>query len=283
MQRSMTCTFFILFFIFGYAATASRLLDDKLLVYAELLPQASFIYSPLQPYVNTTVTFSASSSTADGGTIISYEWDFGDDTAKIIETDPITTHIYTKTGTYTVTLNITDSEGLWCTKSKPINIIPPTGPIADFVWYPSRPYPNEIVMFNASRSLPGWNGTHTLPIVSYKWNFGDGNVTTVSNVAIGHVYSAVANYSVTLTVTDILGLQSNKTYTIRVSTTTPVLGDINGDGTVNVLDAILLAKAFGSRPGSPNWDPRADLNKDSVVNILDAIKLAGNFGKKETT
>ncbi len=62
----------------------------------------------------------------------------------------------------------------------------------------------------------------------------------------------------------------------------PLLGDINGDGTVNILDAIILAKAFGSKPGDPNWDSRADLNKDSVVNILDAIKLAENFGKSET-
>ncbi len=282
MQMKMRCIILTALFVFGCTATATRLLNDKVLVYAESTPQASFTYSPLQPYVNTTVTFNASSSTPDGGTIISYEWDFGDDTAKINETQPIATHIYTKTGTYTVTLNITDSEGLWCTKSKPIDVIPPTGPTADFVWYPSRPYPNETVIFNASRSSPGWNGTHILPIVSYKWDFGDGNITTVSNATILHVYTTEANYTVTLTVTDSLGLQSNKTYTIRVSTTTPVLGDINGDGTVNILDAIILAKAFGSKQGSPNWDPRADLNKDNAVNILDAIKLAANFGKRET-
>jgi len=62
----------------------------------------------------------------------------------------------------------------------------------------------------------------------------------------------------------------------------PVLGDINGDGVVNILDAILLAKAFSSKPGDSNWDPRADLNKDDVVNILDAIILSINFGKSVT-
>jgi hypothetical protein len=51
-------------------------------------------------------------------------------------------------------------------------------------------------------------------------------------------------------------------------------GDLNGDGVVNILDAILLADAFGSKPGSPNWNPYADLNDDSVVNILDGIILA---------
>ena len=59
-----------------------------------------------------------------------------------------------------------------------------------------------------------------------------------------------------------------------------VPGDVNGDKKVNILDAILLANAFGSKPGSPNWNPRADFNNDNVVNILDAIILANNFGKK---
>ena len=56
-------------------------------------------------------------------------------------------------------------------------------------------------------------------------------------------------------------------------------GDINGDGVVNILDAILLANAFGSKPGDPNWNPNADLNNDDIVNILDAIILANHFGE----
>ncbi len=56
-------------------------------------------------------------------------------------------------------------------------------------------------------------------------------------------------------------------------------GDINKDGKVNILDAILMASAFGTRPGELNWDIRCDLNKDDKVNILDAIILAANFGK----
>jgi outer membrane protein assembly factor BamB len=54
-------------------------------------------------------------------------------------------------------------------------------------------------------------------------------------------------------------------------------GDVNGDGTVNILDAILLANAFTATPGSSNWNPNADINCDGVVNILDAIILANNF------
>jgi peptide/nickel transport system substrate-binding protein len=53
--------------------------------------------------------------------------------------------------------------------------------------------------------------------------------------------------------------------------------DINGDGVVNILDAIILANAFLSTPTSPNWNAKADINGDGVVNILDAIILANNF------
>ena len=60
-------------------------------------------------------------------------------------------------------------------------------------------------------------------------------------------------------------------------------GDINGDGKVNILDAIRLGKAFGSNLAAEialeKWNPNCDFNSDDKVNILDAILLARNFGK----
>jgi hypothetical protein len=56
-------------------------------------------------------------------------------------------------------------------------------------------------------------------------------------------------------------------------------GDINGDGKVNVLDAILMSNAFNSVPGSPNWNPRADLNNSGRVDVIDAIILANHWGQ----
>ena len=58
-----------------------------------------------------------------------------------------------------------------------------------------------------------------------------------------------------------------------------VPGDINGDGTVDVYDAMILAAAFGSGPNSPNWNPNADINGDGTVDIYDAIILAAYFGQ----
>jgi len=56
-------------------------------------------------------------------------------------------------------------------------------------------------------------------------------------------------------------------------------GDVNGDGKTNLTDLVLIQKAFGSRPGDPNWNPNADLNGDKVVNNSDLIICSGDFGK----
>jgi PKD repeat protein len=85
-------------------------------------PQADFTYSPLNPLIDETVTFDASSSTPNGGSIIAYLWDFGDGSPLLNTTDPIVTHIYTVAGDYTVTLTVFDDQGLNDTTSKTITV-----------------------------------------------------------------------------------------------------------------------------------------------------------------
>ena len=58
-----------------------------------------------------------------------------------------------------------------------------------------------------------------------------------------------------------------------------VPGDINGDGIVDIYDAILRADRFSSHPASPDWNPNADINSDNLVDIYDAIILAGHFNQ----
>jgi Dockerin type I domain len=58
------------------------------------------------------------------------------------------------------------------------------------------------------------------------------------------------------------------------------LADVNGDGIVDVFDAILLANAMNTHRGDPGWDQRADLNYDDVIDTYDAVILSANFGHK---
>jgi hypothetical protein len=73
---------------------------------------------------------------------------------------------------------------------------------------------------------------------------------------------------------------SDNTLQIEVALTIP--GDANGDMKVDIYDAILVANAYSSKPGSPNWNPNSDINGDNVVDIYDAIILANNYGKTST-
>jgi len=42
--------------------------------------------------------------------------------------------------------------------------------------------------------------------------------------------------------------------------------DVNGDGDIDLADMNAIAFAFGSTPGSPNWNPAYDLNHDDIIN-----------------
>ena len=65
----------------------------------------------------------------------------------------------------------------------------------------------------------------------------------------------------------------------RKSIILTIPGDINGDFTDDILDAIILAGSSNSQPGNPRWNPNADLNGDGIIDIYDAILLANNYGK----
>jgi hypothetical protein len=56
-------------------------------------------------------------------------------------------------------------------------------------------------------------------------------------------------------------------------------GDINFDGKVSVADLVLLAKAYGSKPGDSNWNPNADIEGDGRVSLQDLVILAIHYGE----
>ena len=87
---------------------------------------ASFTFSPQTPEVLQVVNFNASGSTpSPGRTIVSYAWDFGDGEAK---TGIRTTHDYPVSGTYLVTLTVTDDQGKTATSAQPVTVRPKLPP-----------------------------------------------------------------------------------------------------------------------------------------------------------
>ena len=71
-------------------------------------PVADFTYSPERPELGKPMIFDASPSYDPDGTIVRYEWDFGDGTREV-KKNPV--HTYEEPGVHRVTLTVTDNCG----------------------------------------------------------------------------------------------------------------------------------------------------------------------------
>jgi PKD repeat protein len=160
-------------------------------------PTPAFTFSPSPVGVGADVFFNAEASrAATGRTIARFDWEFGDGNSSSGVT---TTHRYRAPGTYTVILKVTDDVGAVAQTQTTISVV--TGnPVAVLTFLPSTPRVGQTVTFNASAS-----SSSTSTIVSYTFNYGDGNEETVTNPVQSHVYLLPGTYAVTLTVTDAIG------------------------------------------------------------------------------
>ena len=83
----------------------------------------------------------------------------------------------------------------------------------------------------------------------------------------------VSGQEVTLQVIDVHGNIAKQTFSIGTADSVQVVGDINGDGVVNIQDLVLVANALGQ-----TGQQAADVNGDGIVNIQDLVKVAGAIG-----
>ena len=114
-------------------------------------PVANFTYTPEHPTVNQTVTFDASFSYDPDGTIVSYDWDFGDGATA---SGVVVTHAYSVAGNYTVTLIITDDSGATNSTSRLITVLPPTPAVSvstDKYEYTA----GDVMLINITLTNPG--------------------------------------------------------------------------------------------------------------------------------
>jgi len=57
-----------------------------------------------------------------------------------------------------------------------------------------------------------------------------------------------------------------------------LVGDVDGDGIVDVKDLAMVSKAYGSTPDMPRWNEYADINQDELIDLTDVALIAKNFG-----
>ncbi|MEM6766366.1 MAG: PKD domain-containing protein, partial [Bacteroidota bacterium] len=119
-------------------------------------------------------------------------WDFGDGNTS---TSPFPTHTYLNDGVYDVSLTITDVNGCQHSLLKP-GLIRLSRPLTDFSLNINQTCPGTEVRFTDA-------STPDTTLAAWLWDFGDGNTSTQQNPI--HLYAAQGTYTVSLTVTNVLG------------------------------------------------------------------------------
>jgi len=58
-------------------------------------------------------------------------------------------------------------------------------------------------------------------------------------------------------------------------------GDLDGNFAVQLVDLVILARAYGSQPGEQNWNSNADIDGNNIVGLSDLVMMARNYGKAQ--
>ncbi|MFN0187629.1 MAG: PKD domain-containing protein [Bacteroidia bacterium] len=142
-------------------------------------------------------------SVTNVGTIIGWQWSFGDGSQAALTQNP--THTFPP-GNYNVQLVVTGSNGCTDTHIQNINVL--DGPVANFSSTPVCP--------GSSSTFSDLSLSGTGTINSWEWNFGDGSpLTNVVNPQ--HTFTGAGSYAVSLVVESTNGCADTTTISIATN------------------------------------------------------------------
>ena len=143
-----------------------------------------------------------------------YFWDFGDGIT-IGVTDSTVTHQYNNSGNFTVSLITTDFNGCKDTVTKN-SYFRANGPLSNFTGTNTGGCNGLTATFNDLSTSDGVN-----PIISWRWDFGDGNIQTYLSPPFTHTYNTVGVFSVSLITKDASGCLDTLTINNLINSTDP--------------------------------------------------------------
>lgn len=189
-------------------------------------------------------------NTTASSSIISYQWDFGDNNTSSLQNPD---HLYSTEGNYLVNLQVTTSNGCQSSYQDTVKVsIDSVDCQANFYYQKDTAtgLMNYYFFFNNSNPADD--------IVSYEWDFGDGVTSTQENP--DHQFQQQGVYIVTLTITTSSGCTSTYTHRIVIeqdilSTCYASFGYIT-DTTNNKLQCQFfdLSSSYGSPITHYYWD-----------------------------
>lgn len=194
-------------------------------------PIANFNFTPTTGIAPELVSFSGLTSVDPDGSIVNYEWNFGDGGTG---SGAMPIHSYTTAGIFQITLTVTDNQGARSSKTQSLLISQNQLPVASFS---SLQDPNNIFYysFDASTSIDS-DGS----ITEYIWDFGDSQ--TGNGITANHIYTNPGTYQVQLIVKDNKGGQNSKSAQViiadlippQILSLSPVSGSTIGTGDLSI-------------------------------------------------
>jgi len=235
---------------------------------ADAAPTASLAVSPASGAAPLTVAADASGSTDDDATpIATYTFDFGDGSIVGPQAEAIAAHSYGTVGNFTVTVTVTDTAGLASTATARVAVEAPAGdskPAAALNVSPNSGTPPLAVTADAS----GSTDSASTPIATYRFDLGDGAVA--------------GNFTVTVAVTDTIGLTSTTSATVTVQIDSPPAASLIVNPTNGRAPLTVTADASGSTDNDPT--PIAtytfDFGDGTVVGPQSAATTTHTYTKK---
>ena len=234
-------------------------------------PTVNFTASNITGCYPLPVQFS-DASIANNGTVTNWQWDFGDGNTATTQ-HPL--HTYTTSGNFTVTLQVKNSNGCVSSLVKTAFVQISSGVLASF----TNTTPSDCT---APSSVSFTNTSSGTGVLSFNWNFGDGNTSTDENPV--HVYTAFGRYNVQLIVTNTNGCTDTLTKTNAVSIGT-VKANFSFTDSVCVGNTIVFTNTSSPAPALVNWDfgdgtTASTISPTKIFNTANLwpVKMVANFG-----
>lgn len=226
------------------------------------LPPVPVISADSSGLVGATLSFDGSGST-DDGSIIAYNWSFGDG---LSANGMTVTHAYASTGTFTVTLEVCDdaatSQCATATHTVTITAAPVDNPPSASISGPSSGLSGATLTFDGSGSSDDGS------IVSYAWDVN--GTPTASGINMAYTFASAGSYTVSLTVCDDASPSQCDTASHSVSITdTPV---------DNPPTAVISGPGTGSAGDTLNFDGSGSTDDNGIVSYAWTVNgaAAGN-------
>jgi hypothetical protein len=145
------------------------------------------------------------------------------------------------------------------------------------------PLPVNLIVTNVGNYLETFNITgyadQTIGVQLQNVTLSSGNTTTITSLwnTTGFGFG---NYTLSVCAWPVAGeintANNNCTYgQIRIT----IPGDVDGDFAVKLADLVILANAYGSKPGDAKWNPNADIEGNNAVGLSDLVILAQHYGQ----